>query len=48
MKDKIHIGIITALLLWAGTQLVQVNSLTRTVDENRDSIQSLIGLHLKE
>ena len=54
MRDKIIQALLIALLLWAGSQLVRVETLfiriqgmDETQEDLRDSVQALIGLHLR-
>lgn len=46
MKDwqKIGVGVIISLMAWAGNTIY--DGLKETAQENRDSIQALIQIHL--
>lgn len=53
--DKIYIPIIMALVMWAGTQLIEVERLEEKVKhleqvthDNRRAAQGLIDLHLRQ
>ena len=47
LKEKILLIVIGGVLAWAGTSLLKINALEVMTDENRQSIQALIGIHLK-
>lgn len=55
LSDKIYIPVILALVTWAGAQLIEVERMEEKVKHleqethgNREAIQGLIELHLKQ
>lgn len=48
MKDNIIMIVIGGVLAWAGASLLKINALEVMTDENRQTIQSLVDLHLRK
>ncbi len=46
LKDKILMIVIGGVIAWAGASLLKINALEVTAENNRQSIEAFIGIHL--
>jgi len=46
LKEKVLMIVIGGVLTWAGASLLKINALEVTAENNRQSIEALIGIHL--
>jgi len=47
MYKKALMGLVLALMAWAGTEIVKIGAIQAVQDNHRESITELIKLHLR-